>query len=125
AGALLLGCVAFFGVCTVGFGFSTNFWLSVVLLLLAGAADQVSVVVRHVLVQVRTPDELRGRVGAVNSLFIECSNELGAFESGLAAQVWGPVASVVGGGIGTVVVVGLIAWRIPELRRLGSLRDEA
>ncbi|MFT3685050.1 MAG: MFS transporter [Phycisphaerales bacterium] len=121
SGALLLGCVGFFGVCMIGFGYSTSFWLSVTLLLMAGAADQVSVVIRHVLVQVRTPDDLRGRVGAVNSLFIECSNELGSYESGLTAKLFGPVTSVVGGGIGTVVVVAMIAWRIPELA--GSARS--
>lgn len=123
AGALLLGCVAFFGFCTVLFGLSTSFWLSVGLLMLAGAADQVSVVIRHVLVQVRTPDELRGRVGAVNALFIECSNELGAYESGLVAFWFGPVVSVVSGGIGTIVVVAVIAWLLPDLRRLGRLKE--
>lgn len=124
AGWWLLGCVAFYGLCTALFGISTSFWLSVALLLLAGAADQVSVVIRHVLVQVRTPDELRGRVGAVNSLFIECSNELGAYESGLVAAYFGAVASVVSGGIGTVVIVGLIAWLLPDLRNLGTLSEK-
>lgn len=124
AGWWLLGCVAFFGLCTTLFGISTSFWLSVVLLLLAGAADQVSVVIRHVLVQVRTPDHLRGRVGAVNSLFIECSNELGAYESGLVAAYFGAVASVVSGGIGTIVIVGLIAWLLPDLRNLGTLSEK-
>lgn len=124
AGWWLLGCVAFFGFCTALFGISTSFWLSVALLLLAGAADQVSVVIRHVLVQVRTPDHLRGRVGAVNSLFIECSNELGAYESGLVAAYFGAVASVVSGGIGTIVIVGLIAWFLPDLRNLGTLSEK-
>lgn len=123
AGLWLLGCVAFFGLCTVLYGLSTSFWLSVALLFLAGAADQVSVVIRHVLVQVRTPDELRGRVGAVNSLFIECSNELGAYESGLVASWFGPVVSVVSGGLGTIVIVALLAWLLPDLRRLGSLNE--
>ncbi len=123
AGLWLLGCVAFFGLCTVLYGLSTSFWLSVALLFLAGAADQVSVVIRHVLVQVRTPDELRGRVGAVNSLFIECSNELGAYESGLVASWFGPVVSVVSGGVGTIVIVALLAWLLPDLRRLGSLNE--
>ncbi|MDP1661601.1 MAG: MFS transporter [Phycisphaerales bacterium] len=123
AGWWLLGCVAFFGLCTVLYGLSTSFWFSVGLLFLAGAADQVSVVIRHVLVQVRTPDELRGRVGAVNSLFIECSNELGAYESGLVAFWFGPVVSVVSGGVGTIVIVALLAWLLPDLRRLGSLNE--
>ncbi|HYD01491.1 MAG TPA: MFS transporter [Phycisphaerales bacterium] len=123
AGWWLLGCVAFYGACTALFGISTSFWLSVALLLLAGAADQVSVVIRHVLVQVRTPDELRGRVGAVNSLFIECSNELGAFESGLVAAYFGAVVSVVSGGIGTVLIVAVIAWVLPDLRNLGTLSE--
>jgi MFS family permease len=123
AGWWLLGCVGFFGMCTALYGYSTNFWLSVALMLLAGAADQVSVVIRHVLVQVRTPDELRGRVGAVNALFIECSNELGAFESGFVAHLWGPVFSVVSGGIGTIVIVGVIGWLLPDLRNLGTLSE--
>lgn len=123
AGWWLLGCVGFFGFCTVLYGYSTSFWLSVALLMLAGAADQVSVVIRHVLVQVRTPDELRGRVGAVNALFIECSNELGAYESGLVAAYFGAVASVVSGGIGTIVIVAAIAWLLPDLRNLGTLNE--
>jgi hypothetical protein len=79
------------------------------------------VVIRHVLVQTRTPDHMRGRVTAVNSVFIECSNELGGFESGAVAAWLGPVASVVSGGIGTLVITGLIAWWLPDLRRLGRL----
>jgi hypothetical protein len=75
-------------------------------------------VIRHVLVQMRTPDRLRGRVGAVNTMFIECSNEIGGFESGLVSRFFGPVASVVSGGVGTLVVVGVIAWKVPQLRRL-------
>lgn len=86
-----------------------------------GALDNVSVVIRHVLVSARTPDQLRGRVAAVNAVFIESSNELGGFESGMVAKLFGPVASVVSGGIGTLlVVVGVAAW-LPALRRLGSL----
>lgn len=121
AGRSLLLCIAGFGACTIGFGFSTSVWLSVALLLALGALDGVSVVIRHVLVSVRTPDYLRGRVNAVNSVFIESSNELGGFESGLVAKLLGPVFSVVSGGVGTLVVVLLVAWRLPELRGLKRL----
>jgi sugar phosphate permease len=103
------------------FGFSQSFWLSMAMLALGGAVDNVSVVIRHVLVQTRTPDHLRGRVTAVNSVFIECSNELGGFESGLVATWMGPVFSVVSGGIGTLAITGLVAWWLPDLRRLGRL----
>lgn len=123
AGPTLLWAVAIFGVATIAFGFSTNLWLSVALLAIAGAVDNISVVVRHVLVAVRTPDELRGRVSAVNSVFIESSNEVGGFFSGAAARLFGPIASVVGGGIGTLLVVAGIAWLIPEVRRLGRLES--
>lgn len=125
AGAALLWSVAGFGAATVVFGLSTSLWLSIAALLIAGAADNISVVVRHVLVQVRTPEHLRGRVSAVNTVFIESSNELGAFESGLVAKVFSPVVSVVSGGIGTIVVAAWIAWMWPELRKLGSLHDPA
>ncbi len=123
AGPALLWSVAGFGVATIGFGLSTSFWLSLGLLVLLGGLDGVSVVIRHVLVQVRTPDEVRGRVAAVNSVFIESSNELGAYESGLVAHLWSPVASVVSGGIGTLVVVAGIALAFPALRRLGALKE--
>ena len=118
AGPALLWSVVAFAAATIVFGLSTAPWLSVLALAVAGAADNVSVVIRHVLVQMRTPNALRGRVGAVNTMFIECSNELGGFESGLVAKFFGPVASVVSGGIGTVVVVAGIAWGLPQLRRL-------
>ncbi len=121
AGPALLWSVAGFGAATIGFGLSTSLPLSLLLLVLLGGLDNISVVVRSVLVQVRTPDHLRGRVGAVNSLFIESSNELGAFESGLVARLWSPVASVVSGGIGTILVVAGIAWLWPEVRRLGRI----
>jgi sugar phosphate permease len=107
----------------VVFGLSTSFWLSMGALLVAGAVDNVSVVIRHVLVQTRTPDHLRGRVTAVNSVFIECSNELGGFESGAVAAWLGPVFSVVSGGVGTLVVTALVAWRLPELWRLGRITE--
>ena len=121
AGHALLGSVAVFAVATIVFGFSTVPWLAVLALAVAGAADNVSVVIRHVLVQMRTPDRLRGRVGAVNTMFIECSNELGGFESGAVARLFGPVASVVSGGIGTLVVLAGIAVAVPQLRRLRTI----
>lgn len=122
AGRALLLSVAGFGALTVVFGLSTWFPLSLAALLLAGALDNVSVVVRHVLVQLRTPNELRGRVSAVNTVFIDSSNELGGFESGLVAKLFSPVVSVVSGGIGTILVVIGIAMAWPEIRKLGALR---
>lgn len=107
-GRKLLMAVAVFGLCMVVFGLSTSFWLSMVALVLSGAADMVSVVVRQTLVQIETPDEMRGRVSAVNSLFIGASNQLGEFESGATAAWMGPVPSVILGGIGTVIVA--LAW---------------
>ncbi|MBS0191133.1 MAG: MFS transporter [Phycisphaerales bacterium] len=124
SGPAMLISVAGFGVCTIVFGLSTSFWLSMAMLITLGALDSISVVVRHVLVQLRTPRHLRGRVSAVNSVFIECSNELGSFESGLVARFFGPVCSVVSGGIGTVLVVAGVAWLIPEIRRLDKLHDQ-
>lgn len=121
AGRALLWSVAGFGLCIIVFGLSESFLLSAATLFVAGALDGVSVVVRHVLVTVRTPEYLRGRVSAVNSVFIESSNELGGFESGLVAKFFGPVFSVVSGGMGTVIVVVVMAWWLPELRRLGKL----
>ena len=121
SGPAMLLSVAAYGAGTIAFGFSTWFPLSVAMLIFLGGVDNISVVVRHVLVQVRTPDHLRGRVSAVNSVFIESSNELGAFESGLVARLVSPVFSVVSGGIGTILVVLGIAWVWPEVRRLGRL----
>jgi len=121
AGLALAISVAGFGLGTIAFGLSTNFLLSLVLLAVLGGFDAVSVVIRHVLVQARTPEALRGRVAAVNSVFIESSNELGAFESGLVAVLFSPVISVVSGGIGTLLVVGWIWTRFPQLRNLGHL----
>lgn len=122
AGRAMLLSVAAFGACTIVFGLSTSFWLSIAMLFTLGAVDNISVVIRHVLVTLRTPDELRGRVSAVNSVFIESSNELGGFESGLVAKLFGPVFSVVSGGIGTLIVVAITALALPELRRLGELK---
>lgn len=117
AGPSLLWAVAGFGVATVVFGLSRSFALSFVMLLLAGALDYISVVLRMLLVQVRTPDAIRGRVVAVNSLFIACSNQLSAVESGIVAEWMGPVPAVVWGGVGTLVVVAVMAAAFPELRR--------
>ena len=118
AGPMLLWSVAAFAGATIVFGYATVPWVAVLALAVAGAADNISVVIRHVLVQMRTPDHLRGRVGAVNTMFIECSNELGGFESGVVARFFGPVASVVSGGIGTLVVLGVITMAVPQLRKL-------
>jgi MFS family permease len=123
AGFTMLWSVAGFGAATVTFGLSTSFWLSLAMMFVIGALDNVSVVVRHTLVQVLTPDKMRGRVSAVNNVFIVASNDLGGLESGLTAWLVGPVISVVGGGIGTILVV-LGATRLwPQLLKLGSLRD--
>jgi hypothetical protein len=121
AGVTMLVAVAGYGLATIGFGLSTNIIASVLLLALAGAADNVSVVVRGTLVQILTPDAMRGRVSAVNALFIDSSNYLGDFESGVTADWFGPVLSVVGGGVGAVLVVLAAAWAWPEILRLGPL----
>jgi hypothetical protein len=121
-GRKLFACVAGFGLCWIAFGFSRSFALSLVLLVLSGALDNVSVVLRGTLVQTFTPQALMGRVAAVNSFFIGSSNELGAFESGVAARLLGVVASVVFGGSMTLLVVAIIARIAPALRRLESLR---
>jgi MFS family permease len=123
AGPTLLGAVAGFGAATIVFGLSRDFSLSFVMLLLTGALDNISVVVRGTLVQALTPDAMRGRVSAVNSIFIGSSNELGGFESGVTAQLFGPVVSVVAGGIGTILVVLAVALRWPRVRRLGALSE--
>jgi MFS family permease len=108
-GAVLLGAVALYGVATLAFGVSTSFALSLGCLVVSGAADMVSVVIRQSLVQLDTPDDMRGRVSAVNSVFIGASNQLGEFESGATAALLGPIGSVVLGGVGTLLVAGL--WR--------------
>jgi MFS family permease len=117
AGPALLGAVVLYGLATVGFGLSRSFPLSVALYMLAGAADQVSVVMRQTAVQLSTPDALRGRVSAVNMIFINASNQLGAVESGFLAAATSATFAVVSGGIGCVLVVAWMAWRLPELRR--------
>lgn len=121
AGRALLWAVAGFSVATIAFGLSRSFYLSLVLLALIGGFDMVSVVVRSTLMQVLTPDELRGRVGAINALFIGTSNELGGFESGAAAALLGPVKAVVYGGIGSFIIVGAVARMWPEVRKFGAL----
>ncbi len=121
AGPTLLWAVAGFGAATIVFGLSRDFLLSFAMLALTGALDNISVVVRGTLVQVLTPDAMRGRVSAVNAVFISSSNELGAFESGITAHWFGPVLSVVGGGIGTLLVVLGIMLKWPEILRLRSL----
>jgi MFS family permease len=118
AGNKLLYAVALFGVCTIGFGLSTNFYLSILFLALSGAFDNISVVIRTIIVQMQTPDNMRGRVSSVNSIFIGSSNEIGAFESGFAAKLLGLVPSVVFGGTMTVLVTGITARFAPKLRKL-------
>jgi MFS family permease len=131
AGRALLWNVAFFGIATMAFGLSQWFWFSIVMLACVGAVDNVSVVVRQTLVQILTPDEKRGRVSAVNSLFIGTSNELGGFVSGASAHLFGPMmgnsistgamVSVVAGGFGTILVVIAVALIWPEVRKFGKL----
>lgn len=121
AGPLLLMVVTGFGIATIGFGVSKIFWLSLLMLLLAGGLDNVSMVIRASLVQLRTPDYMRGRVSAVNSIFISSSNEIGGFESGIAAAWLGPIIAVAGGGLATILVVAWASWAFPEIRRLDTL----
>jgi MFS family permease len=121
AGRTLMWCVTGFGMATILFGLSKVFWLSLGLLFLVGAFDSVSVIIRGSIVQLVTPDEMRGRVSAVNNIFIGTSNEFGALESGLTAALFGPVISVVAGGIGTILVVLGVAFRWPETRAIGAL----
>jgi MFS family permease len=121
AGKTLLWCVTGFGLATIIFGLSKVLWLSMGVLFIAGALDSVSVIVRGSIVQLITPDEMRGRVSAVNNIFIGTSNEFGALESGLTAALFGPVLSVVAGGIGTILAVFGAAWKWPEIRKIGAL----
>ena len=121
-GKMLLWAITGFGVATILFGISHWFWFSILMLALTGAFDNVSAVVRHSLVQLRTPDAMRGRVSAVNNVFVSSSNELGGFESGLVAKLFGTVFSVVSGGIGTILVVLLTARFWPEIRQIKSLQ---
>jgi MFS family permease len=141
AGKALLLSVAMFGVVTIVFGFSTSFWLSIIMLGLSGAFDMVSVIIRHTLVQTMTPDALRGRVSAVNGLFVTISNEMGDVESGFVAKwlamvfislghtenavAYGSMATVVLGGFGTIAVVIVVMYIAPGLIKLGKLEDMA
>ena len=120
-GWTLILAVTGFGIVTIVFGLSRSFGLSMAMLLMLGGLDGISMIIRGTLVQLWTPDEMRGRVSAVNSVFIDMSNELGGFESGALAALVGPVVAVVGGGIGTIVVVASVAIAWPELRKLDEL----
>jgi MFS family permease len=121
AGPTLFACVAAFGLCWIFFALSRWFWLSLALLFISGMVDNVSVVIRSTLLTLRTPPHLLGRVSAVNQIFIGSSNEIGSFESGVAAKLLGTVPSVIFGGLATLGVVGVTAWRIPRLRHLDEL----
>lgn len=125
AGTLMFAAVAIFGLATIVFGLSRNFWLTLSALAVLGASDMVSVYIRHALVQFSTPDEMRGRVSAVNVLFIGASNELGEFESGVTAAWFGTVPAVVLGGLGTLLVVALWMRLFPPLRNIDKLADAA
>ncbi len=125
AGAAMFACVAIFGLATIAFGLSRNFMLSVAMLIVLGGADMVSVYVRGTVLQLATPDSMRGRVSAVDRLFVGASNQLGGFESGVTAQWFGTVPSVVVGGIGTLAVVGIWWWLFPALRAVDDLGDVA
>ena len=125
AGRSLFICVAIFGAATVVFGLSRDLWLSLAALAIGGAADMVSVIIRGSLLQLATPPEMRGRVSAVNSLFIGASNEFGEFESGVTAQWWGARAATVFGGLGSLAVAGLWATLFPALRGADELSSEA
>ncbi len=125
AGAKMLICVGIFGTATVVFGLSKSVWLSLAALFFVGASDMVSVVIRSSILQLATPLEMRGRVSAVNSLFIGASNELGEFESGLTASWWGAVRAVIYGGLGSLAITGLWSIFFPNLRRADRLTTEA
>ncbi len=120
-GVAMLWCVFGFGVFTIVFGLARSAVLAVVALLLVGACDMVSIIVRHTLVQLRTPDDMRGRVSAVNMVFVGASNEVGQFESGVTAQWLGTIPAVIAGGVGTIAVVALWAWMFPSLRQVDAL----
>jgi MFS family permease len=124
AGPVLLASVTIFGFCILGFALSRSFVLSLLLLAISGAADNVSAVIRSTLIQVRVPPEMLGRVSSVNAMFIGSSNELGYFESGVAARLLGAVPSALFGATMTLLTVALIAWRVPDVRRLGVIQRE-
>jgi hypothetical protein len=118
AGSWMFGGVALFGICMITVGLSTSIWLTIVALIIAGAGDMISVFVRQMLVQLETPDAIRGRVSAVNSMFIGASNELGAFRAGMQAAWMGIVPSMIWGGVCTLAVVGSYLGLFPQLRKL-------
>jgi MFS family permease len=122
-GPIMFVCVALFGAATIVFGLSTNLRVSLIALTVLGAADMISVYIRSSLIQLHTPDDMRGRVSSVSMLFVSASNELGEFESGIAAAWLGPVESVVAGGIGAIIVTALWAWGFPELRTADRFDD--
>ena len=122
-GAVMFACVAMFGLATIVFGVSSDFYVSFAALAVTGAADMVSVYVRSALIQLATPDHMRGRVGSVNSLFIGASNELGEFRAGMTAGMFGTVPAVALGGLGTMAVVGLWMWLFPPLRRVDRFSE--
>jgi len=124
AGPVLLACVTIFGLAILAFALSRSFVLSVLLLAISGAADNVSAVIRSTLIQVRVPPEMLGRVSSVNAIFIGSSNELGYFESGVAARLLGAVPSALFGGMMTLLTVAIIAWRVPDVRRLGVIQRD-
>jgi MFS family permease len=125
AGKIMLLCVAIFGAATVVFGLSHTIWVSLVALVLVGASDMISVVIRASILQLATPPEMRGRVSAVNWLFVGASNEFGGFESGVTAQWWGVVRAVVVGGVGSLIVTGVAALLFPALRNADALSAES
>jgi MFS family permease len=125
AGKIMLWCVAIFGAATVVFGVSRTVWVSLIALVLVGASDMISVVIRASILQLATPPEMRGRVSAVNWLFVGASNEFGAFESGVTAQWWGAVRAVIVGGIGSLIVTGVAAGLFPALRKADALSAES
>jgi MFS family permease len=120
-GHYMFGGVIAFGISTIVFGVSTSFWLSMAALLVMGAGDMLSVYIRHLLVQLETPDEIRGRVSAVNAVFIGASNELGEFESGVTAAWFGTIRAVIIGGCATLLVAGLWSRLFPELASMDRL----
>ncbi|MEX0313994.1 MAG: MFS transporter, partial [Allomuricauda sp.] len=123
AGKKLLWAVFGFGICIIVFGISTSFWISVAALFLSGAVDGVSMIIRQTILQLKTPDNMRGRVASVNSIFVGSSNELGAFESGVAAKLLGTVPAVVFGGCMTLLTAGTTAIVSPKFRRLDLQKD--
>ena len=123
AGKKLLWAIFGFGLSIITFGLSTSFWLSVFALFASGALDGVSMVIRQTILQLKTPDHMRGRVASVNSIFVGSSNELGAFESGATAKLMGTVTAVVFGGTMTLITVGITALASPSFRKLDLQKD--